>query len=456
MRKVWVIAVREYLAAVRTKSFIFSMAFVSLMIGGSVLVQLVLHRYDQAQVKRYAVIDRTGVLYAELEKRLQETKDAAARAAETAPEVTVSQGLPEAKDWGNFVLESVQAESDLQSQRYGLSERVRSGGLTGFLEIGRDVLKPAPAAALAGRDDESEHAVYYRAKIPGLDPFPQWAGRVINQAVREKRLAEDHLSKKKVDAALRPVPVEATSLFEWDAAAGKPRKGTKTAQLASFLVPAGLMVLMFMMVIVVTTPLMQGVLDEKANRIAEVLLGSVGPFQLMLGKLIGMVGVGLTVLVVYLGALYWAAHRYGFTANLPGDLLAWFLAFQVLAVVMYGSIFIAVGAACTDSKEAQSMVLPVTLVACLPLLATRFVIQEPHSPLVTGLSFFPLATPMVMVARQAVPPGLPWWQPVSGIAVVLVTTLVFVYAAGRIFRVGILLQGKGARLGEMMRWVFRG
>jgi ABC-2 type transport system permease protein len=74
----------------------------------------------------------------------------------------------------------------------------------------------------------------------------------------------------------------------------------------------------------------------------------------------------------------------------------------------------------------------------------------------TALSFFPFATPMLMVTRQAIPPGLPLWQPVVGGLLVVATTVFCVYAAGRIFRVGILLQGKGARLSDIARWVFRG
>ena len=84
------------------------------------------------------------------------------------------------------------------------------------------------------------------------------------------------------------------------------------------------------------------------------------------------------------------------------------------------------------------------------------VIREPNSAVVRGFSFFPFATPTLMIARQATPPGLPWWEPVLGAVLVLATTVLCVWAAGRIFRVGILMQGKGARIGEIFKWVFRG
>ena len=121
---------------------------------------------------------------------------------------------------------------------------------------------------------------------------------------------------------------------------------------------------------------------------------------------------------------------------------------------MYGSLFIAVGAACTDMKETQNLMWPVMLLAMVPMFLMGSVLQEPNSVVATGVSFFPFATPMLMIMRQSVPPGVPAWQPILGVVLVMLTTLLCVWAAGRIFRVGILMQGKGARIGEMLRWVF--
>jgi ABC-type Na+ efflux pump permease subunit len=176
----------------------------------------------------------------------------------------------------------------------------------------------------------------------------------------------------------------------------------------------------------------------------------------MMGKLLGTVGVSLTLVAVYLGGGYWAAHHYGVAEYLAPGILAWFFAYQVLAVLMFGSLFIAVGAACTDMKETQTLLLPVMLLACAPMFVWFNVIREPNSPFATAVAFFPPATPMLMMARQAVPPGIPWWQPIVGIILVLVTTTASVYAAGRIFRVGLLMQGKGASIGDLCKWVFRG
>jgi ABC-2 type transport system permease protein len=84
------------------------------------------------------------------------------------------------------------------------------------------------------------------------------------------------------------------------------------------------------------------------------------------------------------------------------------------------------------------------------------VIQEPNSTLAVWMSLFPFATPMLMVTRLGLPPGIPWWQPLVGVIGVLATTVLCVYAAGRIFRVGLLMQARGAKLRDLARWVLRG
>src|SRR5207248_6583603 len=137
---------------------------------------------------------------------------------------------------------------------------------------------------------------------------------------------------------LKPVSLQFEGLTTIDAQ-GRVREATEADKIASVAVPLALMLLMFMMVMMSATPMMQGVVEEKMQRIAEVLLGSVRPFQLMLGKLLGMTGVSLTMASVYLGGALWAAHRYGFAEYVPAELLVWFFAFQALASLMYGSLF---------------------------------------------------------------------------------------------------------------------
>jgi ABC-2 type transport system permease protein len=301
-------------------------------------------------------------------------------------------------------------------------------------------------------------AVRYQSNSPTFGGFTDWVGDLLNEAVRERRFqaVDPKLNHDKLQTLLQPVPLLSKGLSERNPETGAIADAPDENKVITFVVPAVLIFMMFMMIMIGTPSLMQGVVEEKMQRIAEVLLGSVRPFELMMGKLIGMVGVSTTLAAVYLGGAYWAAYRYGFAHFVPGELLIWFVAYQTLAVLMVGSLFIAVGAACTDMRETQAMMWPVMILVMIPLFVWFNVIQEPNSTFSKWISFFPFATPMLMLGRQAIPPGIPWWQPALGIVLVLLTTLLCVYVAGRIFRVGILLQGKGAKVSDMMKWVFRG
>jgi len=238
--------------------------------------------------------------------------------------------------------------------------------------------------------------------------------------------------------------------------AGNVTEAKETNKIANMFVPMGLMMLMFMVVMVGAPPLMQSVLEEKMQRIAEVLLASIAPFPLMMGKLLGMVGVSLTIATVYLVGAYIGIHRAGYGHFFPVHVVWWFILYVSLAVLMFGSLFIAVGAAVSDLKESQSMIMPVMLVVVSPMFVWMNVVKEPSSTFSTVVSLIPPMTPTLMVLRQTVPPGVPLWQPVLGAVLVLLTTIVSVFVSGRIFRVGILMQGKGAKVSEMLRWVLRG
>ena len=445
MRKMLVIAVREYLAAVRTKTFLITLVIMPVLMSGSIFVQWLLRDFRDTKTKHFAVVDRTpdARLYPSIARTVQAynetTKDPATHKA-ILPRFEVEQ-----------VPASANTKEAIAEQRLELSERVRNGDLFGFLEIGREILEPSE-----GQTDKQKHAIRYQSNRPTNLDFPRLIEEPLLRAVQDVRMEETRLPlpREKIRQIMRSARVEAMGLTRRDPDSGEIEDGTLQSRIAPVAVPIGFVLLMFMVIMMTATPLMQGVVEEKMQRIAEVLLGSVRPFDLMLGKLLGMTAVSLTITTVYLVSAYWAAREYGFTEYISPHLLAWFVVFQALAALMYGSLFIAVGAACTDMKETQNLMWPVMLLAMVPMFLMGSVLQEPNSVVATGVSFFPFATPMLMLMRQSVPPGVPAWQPILGVVLVMLMTLLCVWAAGRIFRVGILMQGKGARIGEMLRWVF--
>ncbi len=443
MRKTLVVAAREYLAAVRTKTFLIGLLIMPLMMGGSIVLQYLLKDVVDTADHRYALIDRTAGQKFVVTIR-KAVADYNRRTAENGQRVRPRFMVEEMAPTGTTA-------QDIAQQRYELSERVRQGKLFGFLEVldaaSAEKSKDAPAGQVRLR---------YQSNRVTDEAFARLAERAVEKQVRDDLSKAKGLSEQEQKLLLQPARLQSKGLSERDPQTGAITEASEQSRLASVAAPAGLMMLMFMVVLMGATPLMQGVVEEKMQRIAEVLLGSVRPFELMMGKLIGMAGVSLTITAVYMSGAIWAAERFGLSGAIGPELLVWFLVYQVLAALMYGSLFIAVGAACTDMKETQNLLWPVMLLASLPLFVLGNVLREPNSPVAVGLSFFPFATPMLMVARQAVPPGIPWWEPALGVVVVLATTVVCVWTAGRIFRVGILMQGKGARFGEMVKWVFRG
>lgn len=477
MNKTWVVAVREYKAAVCTKAFILSLALMPIFMGGGIFASVLLKGIKDLKERKFAVIDRTpdaklvGILKDKVEKRNQKRMYDAKTGKQVEPAFVIEAVTPSASD----------AESILK-QRFELSERVRKKEIVGFLEIGKDVVtlpklslaemaSAAAKAAIAAFDDDladpkdskdlfanlpDSIVTRYQTSNQMNMEFPSFAIGVVNQAVMEARAAAEKLPVTKVMALARPVPLVNKDLTSMNAQTGKVEEGKTANFLTTFLTPYMVMLLMFMIVMFAAQPLLQGVIEEKSQRIAEVLLGSATPFQIMAGKLLGVVGMSLTLAAVYLGGAYFTAQYMGYGEYLPAQLVGWFLVFLMIAVLMFGATFIAAGAACNDIKEAQTLMLPVMLVIVAPMMAFANIIKEPDGKLAIGLSLFPPATPLLMTVRQAIPPGVPLWQMLLGGAMSLLFTLFLLWAAGRIFRIGLLSQGKAPSLRELGRWILRG
>jgi ABC-2 type transport system permease protein len=456
MRKILVIAQREYVAAVRSKGFLMGLFLLPVLMFGGIAGQAILKKQSDLSEKRFAVVDRTSGQW------VWTVLDTAARVRNTTQRIDPETGKPTEAP---FILERVAPSPSTPEavgrQRLDLSKRVLHSEIFGFLEIGPEVDRPIvsleklslqPLSSLPG----DRYVVRYQSNRPTYLQFPHWAEQVVSAAVQLQRGRAAGLSLAQAGTVIQPVPLLTKGLSRLDPQTGGILDPPDESPLNAIIVPMSLTILMLMMLMVGTSPLMQSVIEEKMQRISEVLLGSVSPLALMTGKLIGIVGVSLTTVGIYLVGAYVGARQMGFTDRLTAPMIGWFLVFQVLGVVMYGSLFIAIGAACSDAKEAQTLLMPVMLLATAPVFALAHIVMNPTSRLATALSLFPFATPMLMTARLAIPPGIPVWQPILGMALTLLTTVACVYAAGRIFRVGLLMQGKGAQLRELWKWIFKG
>lgn len=469
MKKVFVIARREFLAAVKSKGFIVSIILMPILMGGGIIAQKAVEKVGDRTTKRIAVIDRTpgATLYDEIVRKAAERNE-----KEIFDKASGRQ--MEAK----FEFEKIapaEGEAAINRQRLELSDRVRREELIAFIEIGPDVIKPrlnpatvpSNAAELKNASDQQlvqaageilgDNAIIrYSTNRPTYGELRRFLARTLAPKVYALRGKEAGLDPMAVYGLIIPPQIVDKGLVRTNAEGKVVDEGGAAQMVAAFAVPLILLMLMFMIVMVGCSPLTANVIEEKQLRIVEVLLGSVSPFQLMMGKLLGGVGVALVLAMIYLGGGYWLAAKMGYADYVSKPVLAWFFVYTVLAVLMYGAMFLAVGSACSNIKESQSMIMPVMIFIILPLLMLGPILQDPSGPVPTIGSFIPFCVPLMMTVRMAIPPGIPQWQAVAGIAIALATVPVIVWAAGRIFRVGILMQGQGAKLGQMIRWIVAG
>ena len=454
MRKIITIAIREYWAMVGTKAFLVSIIMMPILMLGGIFAMELMQNVEQTKERTIAVIDHSNQFYDLLTERaaihkamLQkqaEMKASGKSAEEPSDDISVPGMAPEI-----YHLEKIDPQSASEELRFELSERIRNQELYAFVEIPADVLK-------TGLTDDNDIKFY--SQDSSLSLARNWLGSVVSRLAKEKRIAESGIAKsdvRKIRKASSPVTVKGFGLFT-KSNNGSIKTESEQNPITSLFLPMGIMMLMFMVIFMAAQPMLESVIEEKSQRIAEVLLGSANPFQLMLGKLLGTVAGSLTVFAIYaIGAFLLASNR-GWMDLVPFEIMPWFLAFQIVGVLLYASIFMAVGASVSQLKEAQSMLLPVWMLMMSPLFIWFFIVRDPLGPLATGFSFFPPATPTTMVLRMATGQSIPVWQPILGLVLTLLTTLLIVFLAARIFRVGILWQGKTPKLSEIFRWATTG
>ncbi len=426
MHKSLIVAGTEFLTYVRTKAFLLGIVLAPALGLGMIFVHQALDRQNDTVERRFAIVDHTGVLGAAIEKAA-----ATRNAALTGPQAR-----------GRYVPILVASGADRDDTLVRLSDQVRNGDLYAFVEI------PAGVA-----EDTTGRPRYYSNRGNfALAAFPRWLEQTIGAQVLTVRLKGAAIDPSVLAKVLTPVRMEPLGLLERDEA-GRTRPAKEIEQMRAIGVPIALMMLIFLPVMTMCPQLLQGVLEEKMSRISEVLLGSVKPFELMLGKLLGGGAVCLVITLTYVSAAAGAAVHFGYGDVLKATLLAEFVVFLSLALLFYASLFLGVGSACTSLKDSQSLMTPVMLLAMMPLLFMSMMLRTPDSTAAIVMSFFPPCTPYLMMFRLALDPHPPAWQVLASIVLTGAATLAVIWASGRIFRVGLLAQGNAPTFTEMLKWV---
>jgi ABC-2 type transport system permease protein len=438
MSKLKLIIWREYITRIRKRSFILGTFLAPVGLLVYILVIVGLTKYEGGGGLNVAVLDEAGV---------------------------VGQLADEKGIRYNIVKEKSLDE---------LKEAVTSEQYDGVLRIPQ-----------IGNVREKEFTIYYYSDNKIGPEKRAMIEEAVTDKIRDYKITALNLDKSSLEDLETDVSIDPESIT----AEGED-ESKYTADIG--LAIGGIMAfIMFFMVLFYGQMVMRSVMEEKTNRIVEVMMSSVRPFDLMLGKILGAGAVGLTQVVAWVVLSMIVTMIVPMISGLdpsqvqpamgPGQmpqldpetmeneqfrLLAelskqnWlliifsFIIFFLGGYFIYSSMFAAIGSAMSDDLgEGQSLTLPVTLPIILAFYITAFAgMRNPDSGLMVFASIFPLFSPIVMPFRMAFDP--PWWQVAISLILVVLSAFFFVWLAGRIYRVGILLYGKKVTLKEIGRWMF--
>ena len=397
---------REYVESVRKKSFLFGLVVTPLLMVVMMYLPIVSSGLLSEDRVTLAIVDETGLYGPRLLESIEQEVDEGFR-----PELTIYRPG-----------EAPSAEE--------LDARVVEGELTGWIRI--------PADFEAGRGFD-----YHSESITNLSSL-EAIERRFDRMLIEKR-AEDF-----------GVPVERRSELLQTTEMRTFRIGREGAQETDFMGVYFRAVIMVMILFFALIPtgqiLMRSVIEEKSNRVIEVLLSSVTPKELMVGKIIGLGAVGLTLLGVWAIAGFLLGARTGNGFPVQAAEAGVFVLYFFPGYFFYAALLGTIGSICNAEREAQPFLTPISLMLILPVMLGVAIAQNPDHLVARILSFVPFFTPSLMLFRFTIKEP-PVWEIAATWVTLLASTVGMFWASTRIFRIGILLTGKRPTIPEVLRWV---
>lgn len=407
--KLFAVTRREYVESVRKRSFLFGLVATPLIFGLMFVMPLVSQRMLSDQPITIVVLDRSDGF--------------AERFVAAAPEPR-AEGLPIARAPTLSLVEAGTADSELD-------RRVLAGELTGWILLGEDF-------AQTGRFSYRAESVTNLAVLKDLESR---AGRVL----AESKASEVGLAPAQVEALLRPAEIRTVRIG---------RDGDREAEFeAVYLRAVALVMVMFFALLPTGHILLRSVVEEKANRVIEVLVSSMTPLELMVGKILGLGAVGLTLLGTWALAAFALSAYFGRPLPISAAEAGVFVLYFVPGYFLFAALLGAIGSLVSSEREAQPFLTPLSILLVMPVVMGIAIAQNPDHWLARALSFFPLLTPSLMLFRFAIKEP-PLWEVLATWGVLVASTIVMFWAAARVFRVGILLTGKRPTLPEVARWAW--
>lgn len=421
MNKTFLIMTRECMETIKSRTFLASLLLTPILIGAMTFVSSRAEksiRQTTRPTRTIVIADRSPGLGSELKKALTQYNTANANRKLTFVDAEPESGLKPIPEGPS---ESVKS-------------RIDSGAIDGYLVIAGDVVGGTGQATL-----------FSKSRNVGDFEFSATVSGVVDSAVQQARFARNNLSPALIDELRKSVPFR-----QMEAGGGG---GAKRPGMGVVMVPFIFMFLMFMGCFATGQLLLTSLIEEKSNRVMEVLLSSVSPMQLMAGKILGLAMAGLVLIAVWGCAGYAAAVSQGYTNIVSGMNVFYFLIYYVLGFFIFASMFAAAGSVCNSVKEAQNLIMPINIFAIAPMMVWMPITQDPNGTMATVMSFLPPCASTVMLLRIMSAHGVSTFQIVGSIVWLAICVVGFVWAAGKIFRTGVLMYGKAPTLPEVLKWL---
>lgn len=434
MHKVWAVIRREFVSRVQSRAFVIGTILGPVLMGALFAMPILLEKRQTAP-KHIVVIDgAAGSLGQEIAARLgSEMRD------------TVAHANPRYRIDHVAALGRVDAVRDSLVRLTGL-RKTEANGVDGILVVDDSTLASGRMQYLGSN-----------VGSPGDMSALQLTVRPLVMAARLERAGVDPAV---VASAQGRVALKTERVSQ----------GLRTGQSgsASFLLAYIMSFMLYLALLLYGMQVMMSVVEEKSTRIIEVLVSSMSPFELLLGKVLGVASVALLQLGIWAGtAMALTTYRvpiagkFGASAatvsdlpipNISPTMLVVFLSFFVLGFFFYSAMYAAVGSMCNSHQEAQQSQIPVTLFIAAGLMLMFSLLSEPNGAMAHTLSLVPFFAPFVTPVRYSLSP-MPWTELLLSALAMIAGVVAVVWIAARIYRVGILSYGKKPKLGELLRWV---
>jgi ABC-2 type transport system permease protein len=435
MNKIWLVIKREYLTRVRNRTFILSTILLPLFFIGFIFASAYFS-IKSTQKQKVAVSDSNGIFK---------------------------------NSFQNSDLISYEFPADVNENNF------KEKGYSAFLKIPENY------------NSDSDSISLISTKQLGIESEDKIKDQ-INDAIRNQAFLQNNIDKKVLDSINK---INEDGMYKFRTVVKQGNKTEKSNAALSYGIGYGSGFLIYITLFIYGAAVMRGVMEEKMNRIAEVIISSVRPFQLMMGKILGIAAVGITqllisiVLIVLLSSVstsFFSAealqHAQAMNAGMGAGgnstaamnflnakstflsanwalIIPCFLFYFLGGYLFYASLFAAVGSVVNeDPQEAQSLMLPITMPIILSFIIMTTAVGKPDAPISVWGSIIPFSSPIVMMGR--IPSGnVPVWQLIVSMLSLIAGFILTTMLAAKIYRTGILLYGKKVTFKEMGKWLFR-